>query len=375
MWHGGATWGNNNNDDDDDDVEFQDNTTTQKRKSHEIIEIPDSSDENASASEDEDVRQAEVKPSPAKKPKRKVSLPKCAATKAPTNLPPRVDCVAPPNLMLPRAGPCLILPEDRTTGDALMWPSSTPTPYLGGGIYEPPTPRGVKPVKKARKVTSRVARLLGTKSFDVRVDDGASLKRCTDAWRPYGKYGTLDGATCLDGLLKSNVVVAHDEAADFVEALAGLNDRDNDFKERCVHAVAFIESKQLASACTGGRKKSCRVHIAVWARRALFGLSAHPSTKIVLDGIDPAGKRHPCRAPLAEDGTFSRSDPPLSSFTIKALLRDAESSGIAVPKAFAKSMDGLLADGIQLRPYQMQNVYWASTRRTGSTRRRRPWPA
>ena len=152
MWHGGATWGNNNNNnEDDDDVEFQDNTTTQKRKSHEIIEIPDSSDENASSSEDEDVRQAEVKPSPAKKPKRKVSLPKCAATKAPTNLPPRVDCVAPPNLMLPRAGPCLILPEDRTTGDALMWPSSTPTPYLGGGIYEPPTPRGVKPVKKARK--------------------------------------------------------------------------------------------------------------------------------------------------------------------------------------------------------------------------------
>jgi hypothetical protein len=222
MWHGGASWENN----DDDDVEFQD-TTTQKRKSHEIIEIPDSSDENASASEDEDVRQAEVKPSPAKKPKRKVSLPKCTATKAPTGLPPRVDCVAPPNLMLPRAGPCLILPEDRTTGDALMWPSSTPTPYLGGGIYEPPTPRGVKPVKKARKVTSRVARLLGTKSFDVRVDDSASLKRCTDAWRPYGKYGTLDGATCLDGLLKSNVVVAHDEAADFVEALAGLNDRDN----------------------------------------------------------------------------------------------------------------------------------------------------
>ena len=132
-----------------------------------------------------------------------------------------------------------------------------------------------------------------------------------------------------------------------------------DFKERCVHAVAFIERKQLASACTGGRKKSCRVHIAVWARRALFGLSAHPSTKIVLDGIDPAGKRHPCRAPLAEDGTFSRSDPPLSSFTIKALLRDAESSGIAVPKAFAKSMDGLLADGIQLRPYQTQNVFWA----------------
>ena len=99
MWHGGASWENN----DDDDVEFQD-TTTQKRKSHEIIEIPDSSDENASASEDEDVRQAEVKPSPAKKPKRKVSLPKCAATKAPTNLPPRVDCVAPPNLTLPRAG-------------------------------------------------------------------------------------------------------------------------------------------------------------------------------------------------------------------------------------------------------------------------------
>ena len=58
------------------------------------------------------------------------------------------------------------------------------------------------------------------KQHDVRVDDGASLKRCTDAWRLWkGAYGTLDGATCLDGLLKSNVVVAHDEAADFVEAL------------------------------------------------------------------------------------------------------------------------------------------------------------
>ena len=51
MWHGGATWGNNNNDDDDDDVEFQDTNTTQKRKSHEIIEIPDSSDENGGESD------------------------------------------------------------------------------------------------------------------------------------------------------------------------------------------------------------------------------------------------------------------------------------------------------------------------------------
>ena len=354
MWHGGPAWGN---DDDDDDVEFQDKTS--KRKSCEIIEIPDSSDENASSSEDEDVRRAAaVKPSPAKKSKKKVSLPKCAATKAPTDLPPRVDCVAPPGLMLPRQGPCLVLPEDRTTGDNLMWPSTTPTPYLGGGIYEAATK--TKPVKKARKVISRIARLLGTKSFDVRVDDGAALRACCAGWRPYGKFGTLDGAICLDRLLKTNVLVAHDESAEFVEALAGLNDRDNDFKERCVHAVCFIDSKQLAAASKPlGKKKACRVHIAVWARRALFGLSAHPSTKIVLDAIAPAGERVPCRTPLAEDGTFSRSDPPLSSFTIKALLRDAESSGVEVPEVFDGSIEGLLADGIHLRPYQVQNVFWA----------------
>ena len=217
-------------------------TTTQKRKSHEIIEIPDSSDENASASEDEDVRQAEVEALAGQKAKRKVSSAEVCGPRRPQIAAERRLCgAAPPGAA--RAGPCLILPEDRTTGDALAWPRRRRR-YLGGGIYEPPTPRGVKPVKKARKVTSRVARLLGTKSFDVRVDDGASLKRCTDAWRPYGKYGTLDGATCLDGLLKSNVVVAHDEAADFVEALAGLNDRDNDFKERCVHARLYRASSR-----------------------------------------------------------------------------------------------------------------------------------
>ena len=186
MWHGGATWGNNN-DDDDDDVEFQDTTTTQKRKSHEIIEIPDSSDENASASEDEDVRQAEVKPSPAKKPKRKVSLPKCAATKAPRTSHhewivwrrPTRCCRA--GLAASSRGPA----RRATPHVAVVDADAAP----GRRHLRAADPRGVKPSRRLEGDLSRRA-APRHQVLDVRVDDGASLKRCTDARRPYGKYGT-----------------------------------------------------------------------------------------------------------------------------------------------------------------------------------------
>jgi len=200
----------------------------------------------------------------------------------------------------------------------------------------------------------------------LRIDDGAAVLRAVQGYDTSHlckktEYRMMDGAVALDRLLKSKAVVADEADAEFVEALAGLNDRDNDFRERCVHAVALMEVKQLTAAIgvKKGAKKAVRAHVAVWARRALFGLSAHPSVQTVIDAVTPAGKRYPCREPLAEDATFTRSEPPLSAFTIKALLRDAESAGIAVSSKFEKSCDALLADGVTLRPYQLQNVFWA----------------
>lgn len=332
----------------DTEVHFQ--KMASKQRAREVIEINSDDDDEAPA----------AKPSPPKRARVKVVVPPCADTPAPRNLPARVDCIAPPHLPLPAAGGWTLLREETgATSDAFMWPHATPVPYCGGGIYQEKDAR--KGGKKARKVVSRVARILGVATVAVRIDDKAAFERAAKNWSETWREGTreyrlLDGAVGLHGLAGAGAVALGEADAAFVAALAGLNDRDNDFRERCVHAVALVDVDQLVAALQStAAAVAVKAHVAVYARRALFGLSAHPSVKAVVDYLAPAGQRFPCRAPMAEDATLTKSETPMSSFTIKALLRDAESGGIATPAAFAGECAVL---GVELRPYQVQNVFW-----------------
>ncbi|KAH8058800.1 hypothetical protein JL720_13990 [Aureococcus anophagefferens] len=247
----------------DTEVHFQ--KMASKQRAREVIEINSDDDDEAPA----------AKPSPPKRARVKVVVPPCGDTPAPRNLPARVDCIAPPHLPLPAAGGWTLLREETgATSDAFMWPHATPVPYCGGGIYQEKDAR--KGGKKARKVVSRVARILGVATVAVRIDDKAAFERAAKNWRT-------------------------------------------------------SPSTARSSA------------------------SRHPSVKAVVDYLAPAGQRFPCRAPMAEDATLTKSETPMSSFTIKALLRDAESGGIATPAAFAGECAVL---GVELRPYQVQNVFW-----------------
>ena len=95
----------------------------------------------------------------------------------------------------------------------------------------------------------------------------------------------LNAEAAMEAMDKDGDGVISEE--EFVEALAGLNDRDNDFKERCVHAVAFIESRQLASACAGGRTRFGELAppgptTARWAARPLPGPNSCAGSNIQL---------------------------------------------------------------------------------------------
>lgn len=110
------------------DVQYRPAPT--KKTPREVIEIASSSDD-----EHEDDAPPAAAPPPPKKQKKKVSLPRCAAVSAPTNLPPRVDCCAPPQHLLPAHGHTLIQPITDASTDATMWPSGTPTPYASASRH------------------------------------------------------------------------------------------------------------------------------------------------------------------------------------------------------------------------------------------------
>ena len=61
---------------------------------------------------------------------------------------------------------------------------------------------------------------------------------------------------------------------EILDAIVGLNDRDNSFKDRCVYVIARVPSK-LPKA---GDVVTLRFY--VYFRLALFGLSAHPSSEL-----------------------------------------------------------------------------------------------
>ena len=140
------------------------------------------------------------------------------------------------------------------------------------------------------------------------------------------------------------------------------------------------EHARAAAETRGGA--AIGVYVVVWLRRAIFGLSAHPSVKVLMDALAHRGAVRPCRAPLASDGSIRASPRPgddnddaetatanaggvasgggggASSgfdFTIPGLLHAAESHGLALPEGFAPKG---LARGVTLRHYQLQSLHW-----------------
>jgi len=191
-----------------------------------------------------------------------------------------------------------------------------------------------------------------------------------------------------------------DGPAKVLEAIAALNDRDNPFKERCLYCVG--ESVELpADFPYGEGPVFADVRLRVYFRRALFGLSANPAIKVVLDAIRPvavpaaAGQRQqqqqqqqqrqqqcpkawvPCRRVPPSTGRFLRSPRP-----------DGENNGVSggagARRRFDHSLPGLLwanestgydvvvsAEGdddddapayegakVTLRDYQKETVRW-----------------
>ena len=145
-----------------------------------------------------------------------------------------------------------------------------------------------------------------------------------------------------------------------------MNDRQNPFQDRCCYVLGMVSSEQVETA-SRGQKVSCEVFVCVWLRRAVFGLSAHPSVKVLFDAMAPlrASARTSVRRVMPCTGCIAKSALPAECETlhgkqrfehsIAGLLHQTESPGLAVPSGFKAR--GLARD-VQLRDYQTQGVAW-----------------
>ena len=256
-------------------------------------------------------------------------------------LPTRIDCgfgaartAAPP-------------PMATSSSPELSWPNRTPIPEASGGEFVE-IGRG-----KGKRVRSRVGRLVGHMNVTVDGLDRGTLtgydvvgQGLVPAWNQMKDPDLLVvpfGVLASRGRLR--ITDPHDAAA--VDALRGLCDCDNPFHDRCVYMYGFVPA-------SGAKKND--MCIVVYAKRALFGLSAHPSVKKVFDRLLSPKQRIEVRVPLPETGELSLSPATSATFSIPGLLRAAESQGINVPEDFAKATQKLLS--CELRPYQVQSLYW-----------------
>ena len=204
----------------------------------------------------------------------------------------------------------------------------------------------------------------------MRIDDKAAFERAAKNWSETWREGTreyrlLDGAVGLHGLAGAGAVALGEADAAFVAALAGLNDRDNDFKDRCCYGLAFVRDEAVRRvAAAAGPPVTVEVHVPVYLRRAIFGLSAHPSVKTLFDALIPAGAVVATRKPPPDSAAFKRSPKPGEDgeafdgkfdFSIPGLLRAAESTGVALPPGF--KAEGLAAS-VELRDYQLEGLKW-----------------
>ncbi|KAH8098633.1 hypothetical protein JL720_1591 [Aureococcus anophagefferens] len=250
------------------------------------------------------------------------------------------------------------------------WKPETPTPEASGGHYT------VDARGRGRKTQSRVGRLAGTVVLEVEATPrfaDAFLGHGSAVWSNAGRFveplrdGTSDAAeprfrvAPFEALRVGARLPAR--AAAVVEAVEGLNDRDNDFKDRCCYGLAFVRDEAVRRvAAAAGPPVTVEVHVPVYLRRAIFGLSAHPSVMTLFDALIPAGAVVATRKPPPDSAAFKRSPKPGEDgeafdgkfdFSIPGLLRAAESTGVALPPGFkAKGL------AVELRDYQLEGLKW-----------------
>ena len=172
---------------------------------------------------------------------------------APRGLPASVDCGPPSQRAELPLQDIRAMTASVSGRPEYLFPASTPTPEFSGGFYD--VPHGRKP----QKVTSRVGRLGGHVAMAVRVDEYAALRRAHAAmvpglrkdlgWRNPAAGGApgawlgadspldatagafdvlhVEALASLVGAGRARVSPAHRAVLD---AIAGLNDRENPFK-------------------------------------------------------------------------------------------------------------------------------------------------
>ncbi|KAH8067320.1 hypothetical protein JL721_7734 [Aureococcus anophagefferens] len=285
--------------------------------------------------------------------------------------------------------PKRIKPEPGTqragTPGMRLGPELKRAPYGVEYEWKPETPRPRRPAPlhrdargRGRKTQSRVGRLAGTVVLEVEATPrfaDAFLGHGSAVWSNAGRFveplrdGTSDAAeprfrvAPFEALRVGARLPAR--AAAVVEAVEGLNDRDNDFKDRCCYGLAFVRDEAVRRvAAAAGPPVTVEVHVPVYLRRAIFGLSAHPSVMTLFDALIPAGAVVATRKPPPDSAAFKRSPKPGEDgeafdgkfdFSIPGLLRAAESTGVALPPGF--KAEGL-APSVELRDYQLEGLKW-----------------
>ena len=241
-------------------------------------------------------------------------------------------------------------------------------PEASGGVYEvlsKPTAAGQHATKKAKsgkgkKTYSRIGRLAGTVHIPINVAsdyvrDAISNKDHTfflaEDLLSAEEHGQFSRRSIADG------------PKSILEAIVALNDRDNPFKERCLYAVG--ESLALPEIPSSGDSPIfADLTLHVYFRRSIFGLSATPAIKIVLDELQPMSSSHgrfawvPCRKVPASSGTFDRSPRPEGAnfdHTLPGLLWANESTGYDVSAVNMPHYEGAK---VTLRDYQKETVHW-----------------
>mmetsp|Transcript_27766 Transcript_27766/g.60881 ORF Transcript_27766/g.60881 Transcript_27766/m.60881 type:complete len:1570 (-) Transcript_27766:206-4915(-) len=259
-----------------------------------------------------------------------------------------------------------------------IWPTETPVPEASGGFFETLTVKtpmaGQRPAKKSRqtgngkKTFSRIGRLAGIITIPVNV----ATKEV------HGVIGSNKHTFFLAEHLLSAEQVGqwtHQSIAEgprnVLEAIVALNDQDNPFKERCLYVIG--ETVKLPALPQSGENPIfVDVKLHVYFRRALFGLSATPAIKIVLDALKPvenlAGQHAwaPCRQVPASTGKFTRSPRPDGTcnagdrfdHSLPGLLWANESTGYAVSTSNSEEFQGYEGAKVTLRDYQKETVAW-----------------
>jgi hypothetical protein len=293
------------------------------------------------------------------------------------NFPPAIDTMFNGNVAtIPHWVTCNTLTETdicrssaSVEGLKLIWPAETPVPEASGGFFE--TMHGKK--KQIKKTQSRVGRLAGVISIPVHVANH-HIQRVLSTWASSRFFFAEDLLHAVHaGQRDGQAAVMAADDANVLQAIVDLNDRDNPFKERCLFAVGelvrfppgtLLHARNDLDNTWENNAVFVDLKLHVYFRRALFGLSATPAIKTVLDALEPTATNArpwlPCRQVPPSIGIFARSPRPNGGsekfdHSLPGLLWANESKGCDAKVHLPTAYEGAK---VQLRDYQKETVNW-----------------